>query len=96
MRTDSGNTQGQRDLQMNFFALENIFPYTCADFFFCLREHRNKTKGKLWGMFNIGGVPFLWGLFNIGGVPFLWGLFNIRGVPFCESLTSTESLNPKP
>ncbi len=51
-------SQGQRDLQRNFLALEKIFPYTCADFFFCLSEHKNKTKGKLWGLFNIGGVPF--------------------------------------
>ncbi len=50
-RFDSGNTQGQRDLQRNFFTLENIFPYSlpCADFFFCLSDHRKKTKGKLWG-----------------------------------------------
>jgi hypothetical protein len=26
--SDSGNTQGQRDLQRNFFSLENIFPYS--------------------------------------------------------------------
>jgi hypothetical protein len=42
----------------NFFSLENNFPYDCADFFFSLSDYRYKTKGKLWGLFNIDGVPF--------------------------------------
>jgi hypothetical protein len=30
-----------------------------------LSDHRNKTKGKLWGLFDIGGVPFCESLTNM-------------------------------
>jgi hypothetical protein len=51
-------------LQRNFFSLELFFSHTCADFFFCLSDHRNKTKGQLWGLFDIDGVPFCESLTN--------------------------------